>query len=149
MNNIIFIGAVEGSLNYNRTIDYKSVNFKKDTQIGVRTELLRDIDTDMVGVRFYIRIKSKDNKVNILDYHVTLTFKVDNWQKDFTNLPDKELREKDEVKKMLEITIGFMRGSLFVQEKNTLLEGLNLPIIIVDELLPLIQIITPSSKSSL
>jgi hypothetical protein len=74
---------------------------------------------------------------------------VDNWQKDFTNLPDKELREKDEVKKMLEITIGFMRGSLFVQEKNTLLEGLNLPIIIVDELLPLIQIITPSSKSSL
>jgi hypothetical protein len=149
MNNIIFIGAVEGSLNYNRTIDYKSVNFKKDTQIGVRTELLRDVDTDMVGVRFYIRIKSKDNKVNILDYHVTLTFKVDNWQKDFTNLPDKELREKDEVKKMLEITIGFMRGSLFVQEKNTLLEGLNLPIIIVDELLPLIQIITPSSKSSL
>lgn len=149
MNNIIFIGAVEGSLIYNRTIDYKSVNFKKDIQIGVRTELLRDVDTDMVGVRFYIRIKSKDNKVNILDYHVTLTFKVDNWQKDFTNLPDKELREKDEVKKMLEITIGFMRGSLFVQEKNTLLEGLNLPIIIVDELLPLIQIITPSSKSSL
>lgn len=149
MNNIIFIGAVEGPLNYNRTIDYKSVNFKKDTQIGVRTELLLDVDTDMVGVRFYIRIKSKDNKVNILDYHVTLTFKVDNWQKDFTNLPDKELREKDEVKKMLEITIGFMRGSLFVQEKNTLLEGLNLPIIIVDELLPLIQIITPSSKSSL
>ena len=149
MNNIIFIGAVEGSLNYNRTIDYKSVNFKKDTQIGVRTELLLDVDTDMVGVRFYIRIKSKDNKVNILDYHVTLTFKVDNWLKDFTNFPDKELREKVEVKKMLEITIGFMRGSLFVQEKNTLLEGLNLPIIIVDELLPLIQIITPSSKSSL
>ena len=149
MNNIIFIGAVEGSLNYNRTIDYKSVNFKNDIQIGVRTELLRDVDTDMVGVRFYIRIKSKDNKVNILVYHVTLTFKVENWQKDFTNLPDKELREKDEVKKMLEITIGFMRGSLFVQEKNTLLEGLNLPIIIVDELLPLKQIITPSSKSSL
>lgn len=33
--------------------------------------------------------------------------------------------------------------------KNTPLEGLNLPIIIVDELLPLIQIITPSSKSNL
>ena len=149
MNNIIFIGAVEGSLNYNRTIDYKSENFKKDIQIGVRAELLLDVNTDMVRLRFYLRIKSKNNKVNILDYHVTLTFKVENWQKDFTNLSKEELLEKDEVKKMLEITIGFMRGSLFVQEKNTPLEGLNLPIIIVDELLPLIQIITPSSKSNL
>lgn len=149
MNNIIFIGAVDGSLNYNRTIDYKSENFKKDIQIGVRAELLLDVNTDMVGLRFYLRIKSKNNKVNILDYHVTLTFKVENWQKDFTNLSKEELLEKDEVKKMLEITIGFMRGSLFVQEKNTPLEGLNLPIIIVDELLPLIQIITPSSKSNL
>lgn len=149
MNNIIFIGAVEGSLNYNRTIDYKSENFKKDIQIGVRAELLLDVNTDMVGLRFYLRIKSKNNEVNILDYHVTLTFKVENWQKDFTNLSKEKLLEKDEVKKMLEITIGFMRGSLFVQEKNTPLEGLNLPIIIVDELLPLIQIITPSSKSNL
>lgn len=149
MNNIIFIGAVDGSLNYNRTIDYKSENFKKDIQIGVRAELLLDVNTDMVGLRFYLRIKSNNDEVNILDYHVTLTFKVKNWQKDFTNLSKEELLEKDEVKKMLEITIGFMRGSLFVQEKNTPLEGLNLPIIIVDELLPLIQIITPSSKSNL
>ena len=149
MNNIIFIGAVEGSLNYNRTIDYKSENFKKDIQIGVRAELLLDVNTDMVGLRFYLRIKSKNNEVNILDYHVTLTFKVENWQKDFTNLSKEKLLEKDEVKKMLEIAIGVMRGSLFVQEKNTPLEGLNLPIIIVDELLPLIQIITPSSKSNL
>lgn len=149
MNGIIFIGAVEGSLNYNRTIDYKSENFKKDIQIGVRAELLLDVNTDMVGLRFYLRIKSKNNEISILDYHVTLTFKVENWQKDFTPLSKKKLLEKDEVKKMLEITIGFMRGSLFVQEKNTPLEGLNLPIIVVDELLPLIQIITPSSKSDL
>lgn len=149
MNGIIFIGAVEGSLNYNRTIDYKFENFKKDIQIGVRAELLLDVNTDMVGLRFYLRIKSKNNEISILDYHVTLTFKVENWQKDFTPLSKKKLLEKDEVKKMLEITIGFMRGSLFVQEKNTPLEGLNLPIIVVDELLPLIQIITPSSKSDL
>lgn len=149
MNGIIFIGAVEGSLNYNRTIDYKSENFKKDIQIGVRAELLLDVNTDMVGLRFYLRIKSKNNEISILDYHVTLTFKVENWQKDFTPLSKEKLLEKDEVKKMLEITIGFMRGSLFVQEKNTPLEGLNLPIIVVDELLPLIQIITPSSKSDL
>lgn len=149
MNGIIFIGAVEGSLNYNRTIDYKSESFKKDIQIGVRAELLLDVNTDMVGLRFYLRIKSKNNEISILDYHVTLTFKVENWQKDFTSLSKEKLLKKDEVKKMLEITIGFMRGSLFVQEKNTPLEGLNLPIIIVDELLPLIQIITPSSKSDL
>lgn len=149
MNDIIFIGAVDGSLNYNRTIDYKSENFKKDLQIGVRAELLRGIETDMVGVRFYLRIKSKKKDINILDYHVTLTFKVENWQKDFARLADNELREKDEVKRMLEITVGFIRGALFVQEKNTPLEGLNLPILIISDLLPLIQIITPSYKSNL
>ena len=47
---------------------------------------------------------------------------------------EEDLLQEDTVKLMLEITVGFMRGSLFIQEKNTPLEGWNLPILPIQNL---------------
>lgn len=138
--NIIFLGAVDNSFNYNRTIDYQSKEVKQNIKIGVHTELLfGPTDTNIVGIRFFLLMKHKEEI--ILNYDVTLTFKVDGWKNKISKLNKEELLRSKEIEQMVEITVGFMRGSLFVQEKNTPLERMNLPILSIPNLLSNIQVI--------
>lgn len=75
-----------------------------------------------------------------------LTFRVDGWRELVSGLKEEDLLQEDSVKLMLEITVGFMRGSLFIQEKNTPLEGWNLPILPIQNLLSKIHVIKASPK---
>lgn len=146
MANIIFLGAAESPFNYNRTIDYQSEDIKKNIEVGVRTELLGAVGINIVGIRFYLMMKSKEQQ--ILNYNVTLTFNIEGWKDKISKWDKKEILQTEELKKMVEITIGFMRGSLFVQEKNTPLEGLNLPILSIPDLLSNIQMIEATPKKA-
>lgn len=144
MANIIFLEANESPFSYNRTIDYKSEGVRKNIEIGVRTELLYTTGADMVGVRLYLLMKHDGEQ--ILNYCVTLAFNVEGWVEKYSKLAKEALLQAKEIEKMVEITVGFMRGSLFVQEKNTPLEGMNLPILTISELLPRIHVMKLSPK---
>jgi hypothetical protein len=139
MTNIIFLGAVESPFNYNRTIDYQSEEIKKNIEIGVRTELLGTAGINIVGVRFHLMMKHKEEQ--IMNYDVTLTFNIEDWKGKIDKWTKEKVLQTEELKEMVGITIGFMRGSLFVQEKSTPLEGMNLPILSIPDLLSNLQLI--------
>ena len=143
-NNVVFLGAVEGSFSYNRSIDYKSAEIKKKVVLKLRSELLYAVDSDIVGMQFYLLGKHEEEQ--FLSYNVMLTFRVDGWRELVSGLKEEDLLQEDTVKLMLEITVGFMRGSLFIQEKNTPLEGWNLPILPIQNLLSKIHVIKASPK---
>ncbi|MBR5568330.1 MAG: hypothetical protein IKW27_06270 [Bacteroidales bacterium] len=138
MDKIIFINAIESPFTYNRTIDIQSTEIKKDLSLGVRSELFYAKGLDIVQVKFYLIIKSKEDQV--LSYDVTLAFKIDSWGQKVESLTPQEVAKEEEVKYMLDIAVGFMRGALYVYEKNTPIQGLNLPILSLDELLKNIRI---------
>lgn len=147
MENIIFLGAVESPFNYNRSIDYQSKEIRRGIEMGVRTELLfGSTDTNIVGIRFFLLMKHKEEI--ILNYNVTLTFGIEGWKDKVGKLNKEELLHTKEIEQMVEITVGFMRGSLFVQEKNTPLENMNLPILSISSLLSNIQVKEASFSNS-
>lgn len=145
MEKIIFINAIESPFTYNRTVDIQSNEIKKDLSLGVRSELFYAKGLDIVQVKFYLIIKSKEDQV--LSYDVTLAFKIDGWGQKVESLSPEEVAKEEEVKYMLDIAVGFMRGALYVYEKNTPIQGLNLPILSLDELLKNIRIILTTPKS--
>lgn len=145
MEKIIFINAIESPFTYNRTIDIQSNEIKKDLSLGVRSELFYAKGLDIVQVKFYLIIKSKEDQV--LSYDVTLAFKIDGWGQKVESLSPEEVAKEEEVKYMLDIAVGFMRGALYVYEKNTPIQGLNLPILSLDELLKNIRINLTTPKS--
>ena len=145
MEKIIFINAIESPFTYNRTVDIQSNEIKKDLSLGVRSELFYAKGLDIVQVKFYLIIKSKEDQV--LSYDVTLAFKIDGWGQKVESLSPEEVAKEEEVKYMLDIAVGFMRGALYVYEKNTPIQGLNLPILSLDELLKNIRINLTTPKS--
>lgn len=145
MDKIIFINAIESPFTYNRTIDIQSTEIKKDLSLGVRSELFYAKGLDIVQVKFYLIIKSKEDQV--LSYDVTLAFKIDSWGQKVESLTPQEVAKEEEVKYMLDIAVGFMRGALYVYEKNTPIQGLNLPILSLDELLKNIRVNLTIPKS--
>lgn len=145
MDKIIFINAIESPFTYNRTIDIQSTEIKKDLSLGVRSELFYAKGLDIVQVKFYLIIKSKEEQV--LSYDVTLAFKIDSWGQKVESLTPQEIAKEEEVKYMLDIAVGFMRGALYVYEKNTPIQGLNLPILSLDELLKNIRVNLTIPKS--
>ena len=145
MEKIIFINAIESPFTYNRTVDIQSNEIKKDLSLGVRSELFYAKGLDIVQVKFYLIIKSKEDQV--LSYDVTLAFKIDGWGQKVESLSPEEVAKEEEVKYMLDIAVGFMRGALYVYEKNTPIQGLNLPILSLDELHKNIRINLTTPKS--
>ena len=132
MKDITFIKATEGPFNYNRSLDYNSPEFKKDIKIGIRTELLCKKNTDVVVISFLLKYeKTKDL---IFSYNVNAFYEVKEWKKILNEQTSENIKNLEEVEKMLEITIGYVRGSLAVQTKNTPIANLYLPILPIKDI---------------
>ena len=56
-------------------------------------------------------------------------YEVKEWRKLLEEKTPEYIKKMEEVEKLLEITIGYVRGSLSVQTKNTPVENLYLPIL--------------------
>ena len=56
-------------------------------------------------------------------------YEVKEWRKLLEGKTPEYIKKMEEVEKLLEITIGYVRGSLSVQTKNTPVENLYLPIL--------------------
>ena len=138
MSNIIFINAEEGQFTYNRTIDLQTTETKKELSLGVRSELYCAKGLDVVKVKFFLRINAK--KEQLLSYDITLAFKVNGWKEKIDLINTQDIPTLQSVSDMLNIAVGFMRGALYIYEKNTPLQGLNLPILSLEELVKNIKV---------
>lgn len=145
MDKIIYLNALEGDFEYDRTLDFKKAMQQKEIGLGVGATMLLSDKKDIVGIHLSMGMNYKDS--NVLSYSVILTFLVEGWT-GHVNFEDREvLRKMDIVGKMLDVTVGFMRGSMFVHTKNSPLEGLTLPILSLEELQEKMKVVKPEAKA--
>lgn len=145
MDNIIYLNALEGDFEYDRTLDFKKAMQQNEISLGVGATLLLSDKKNIVGMLLSMGLNYNDG--NVLKYSVILTFHVDGWS-DNVNFDDKEsFKEMDVVGRMLDVTVGFLRGSMYVHTKNSPLEGLTLPILSLKELQKKMKVEKPVSYS--
>ena len=132
MDKIIFVDALEGELEFDRTVDFKKAMQQKQIGLGVGATMLLSDAKDVIGMLFSVNMSY--HKEVALHYSVILTFQLKGWSEEIDESDSKKIKQMDEVKKMLEITIGFLRGSMYVHTKNSPLEGLTVPVLDLQEL---------------
>lgn len=132
MDKIKFLNALESDLKYDRTLDFKKALKNKELELGVGATLLQPKEKDIVGMLFTMDMKYKGE--DALRYSVIVTYFVEGWTADMHKASEDSIKDKEEVRKMLDVTVGFLRGSMFVYTKDSPLDGLTVPIISMDEL---------------
>lgn len=144
MDNIIFVNALEGEFVIDRTVDFKSAMQQKVIGIGVGATLLLAETKDIVGILFSVNMKYKEDVV--LSYSVILTFQVKGWSKEMDKRDKDAIKELPEVSEMLDIAVGFLRGSMYVHTKGSPLEGLTIPVLSISELKNNLKVEKPGQK---
>lgn len=144
MDNIIFVNALEGEFVFDRTVDFKSAIQQKAVGIGVGATLLLSKTKDIVGILFSVNMKYKEDVV--LSYSVILTFQVKGWSAEMDERGKDTIKKLPEVSEMLDIAVGFLRGSMYVHTKNSPLEGLTIPILSISELKNNLKVEKPEQK---
>lgn len=77
MDNIIYLNALEGDFEYDRTLDFKKAMQQNEISLGVGATLLLSDKKNIVGMLLSMGLNYKDG--NVLKYSVILTFHVDGW----------------------------------------------------------------------
>lgn len=126
MNKIILVGTNEGSFDYNRNIVFADIK-DKEIEIQLHTDIVFKAGTDNVLLRMFVRYMQ--NKEQIISYDVSLGFKVIDWQILIKDMKDEDILKTEEVLRMIVVTIGFLRGSLSLQERTTPFKKAFLPLI--------------------
>ena len=117
MDKIKFLNALESDLKYDRTLDFKKALKNKELELGVGATLLQPKEKDIVGMLFTMDMKYKGE--DALRYSVIVTYFVEGWTADMHKASEDSIKDKEEVRKMLDVTVGFLRGSMFVHTKNS------------------------------
>lgn len=142
MKTINFIDARDDRFKYD---DKQAQNASLDKlQLIMECSLLVNPQFDFTSTHILMTIKSNNNRV--LDYSVLLTYKIDGWGNFVSNASSEEIKATPEVRRMIEISVGFVRGALYIREKGTPVENFNLPIIDIDGLIKRTVIIRPEKK---
>ena len=121
MDKIKFLNALESDLKYDRTLDFKKALKNKELELGVGATLLQPKEKDIVGMLFTMDMKYKGE--DALRYSVIVTYFVEGWTADMHKASEDSIKDKEEVRKMLDVTVGFLRGSMFVHTKDSPLDG--------------------------
>lgn len=144
MDNIILVNALEGEFEFDRTVDFKSAIQQKTIGLGVGATLLLSETKDIVGILFSVNMKYKEDVV--LSYSVILTFQVKGWSIEMDERDKNAIKKMPEVSEMLDIAVGFLRGSMYVHTKNSPLEGLTIPVLSISELKNNLKVEKPEQK---
>lgn len=144
MNRIFFINAAESPIDFNHDIDFKSSDVLNSLELGVRTELLYSKDLDIIGVRIFFRVKQKE--LQVVSYRVTLTYRIEGWSGLIKGKKPDEYLQFNEVKSIICSSLGFFRGSMFVREQSTQIEGLNFPYVPIEEIIKHTDVIEASPE---
>lgn len=131
MKKLFLIGADEGSFDYNRNFDHSKVE-KREVEIRLQVEMVFKKGVDIVTFRIFVRYSL--GKEQLLDYNTTLGFKVIGWSEYVEPMKDEEILNTAEVHRMLAVSVGFLRGSLSLQERSTPFKGAFLPLIDIEAL---------------
>lgn len=144
MGNIIFLNALEGEFKFDRTVDFKSAMQQKSIGMGVGANLLLSDTKDILGMLFSVNMKY--NEAVVLSYSVILTFMVKDWSTEVYGKSDDEIKKLPGVDEMLDMAVGFLRGSMYVHTKNSPLEGLTIPVLSIPELKKNLKVKKPTQK---
>lgn len=144
MGNIIFLNALEGELEFDRTVDFKSAMQQKSIGMGVGAKLLLSETKDILGMLFFVNMKYKE--AVILSYSVILTFMVKDWSTEVNGKIEDEIKNLPEVDETLDMAVGFLRGSMYVHTKNSPLDGLTIPVLSIPELKKNLKVEKPTQK---
>lgn len=139
MVRVFFINAAESPIDFNRDIDFKSEDVLKSLEFGIRVELLYSKGADIIGIRVFFRVKQKD--VQVLSYKVTLTYRIEGWNELIKGKEPDDYPQISEIQSIVCSSLGFFRGSMFVREQSTIIEGLHFPYIPTEEILEHIVVI--------
>lgn len=130
MDKMIFLNALEGEFKFDRTLDFKAA--MQQIGLGVGATLLLSDAKDIVGMLFSVTMGYRGNMV--LQYSVILTFQLKGWGIEVDENNAEAVKQMTEVEKMLDMAVGFLRGSMYVHTKNSPLEGLTIPILNLEEI---------------
>ncbi len=144
MDKIIYLNALEGEFVFDRTIDFKAAMQQNQISLGVGASLLLSDAKDIVGMLFSVNMNCQEEVA--LQYSVILTFKVKGWSCEVDESDNESIKLKPEVGKMLDMAVGFLRGSMFVHTKNSPLEGLTIPVLDLLEVQKNLKIKSPKIK---
>ncbi len=144
MDKIIYLNALEGEFVFDRTIDFKAAMQQNQISLGVGASLLLSDAKDIVGMLFSVNMNCQEEVA--LQYSVILTFKVKGWSCEVDESDNESIKLKPEVGKMLDMAVGFLRGSMFVHTKNSPLEGLTIPVLDLLEVQKNLKIKSPKKK---
>lgn len=131
MKKIVLVGTDEGSFDYNRNVDFQSIR-SKEIQLQLHVDMVHKDDSDRIIMVVYTRYLL--NKEQLLNYNISLNFKVEQWPEYIKGMNDAQIQSLEEVHRMLGISVGFLRGSLSLQERTTPLRGAFLPLINIEDL---------------
>lgn len=145
MDKIIFVDALEGEFEFDRTLDFKAAMQQKQIALGVGATLLLSDAKDIVGMLFSVNMNCQGEAA--LHYSVILTFQVKGWSEEIDESKTESIKQNKEVGKMLEMAVGFIRGSMYVHTKNSPLEGLTIPVLDLGEVLENMKVKKPEAKS--
>lgn len=146
MKKIVLVGTDEGSFDYNRNADFPSIK-NQEIQLQLHVEMIHKEDSDRIIMMVFTRYLL--NKEQLLNYSISLNFKVDQWPEYIKGMNDVQIQSLEEVHRMLGISVGFLRGSLSLQERTTPLRGAFLPLINIDDLSKNINITRLTKKDGL
>lgn len=131
MKKILLVGTNEGSFDYNRNLKFDQI---KNSQIEVQLHADMVFREGIDKVLIQISIRYLLEKEQILNYSISLLFKVQDWDVYFKEMSNNDLLASDETHRMLSVAVGFLRGSLSLQERSTPFKGAFLPLIDIDAL---------------
>ncbi len=132
MKKIRIIGTDEGSFDYNRNLNFEQIK-NKPLEIQLHVEMIFKEGFDKVLFRSYVRYLLEKDQV--MKYDVSLWFLVQNWDEYIKDMKDDDIHNLDETYRMLAVTIGFLRGSLSLQERSTPFKGAFLPLLDIEALM--------------
>lgn len=142
MKAIYFVNARDDRFKYDAE-HAKNASLDK-LQLIMECKLLVNPNFDFISTYIIMAIKSNNNRV--LDYAVLLTYRIDGWGKFASQAGLEKIKETPEVRRMIELSVGFVRGALYTKEKGTPVENYNLPIIDIDGLVNRIDVIRSDGK---
>lgn len=137
MKEIRLVGTDEGSFDYNRNLDFEIIKDKK-IEIQLHAEMVFKEGVDRV--LFQIQVRYILGKEQLISYSVFLWFIVREWSDYVKGMSDRDVLALEETYSMLDITVGFLRGSLSLQERSTPFKGAFLPIVDINSLMKEVKV---------
>lgn len=119
----------EVSFFYNINFDFAELK-ADDIQVGISHSISIDLEKKIAGVMFGIFYSTEDVNTKLLEYSIIVNFKVPELEC-ITIKEDDKIFIKDEniILNLLNVTVGTLRGALFLKTKGTPLEKFPFPIL--------------------